>query len=541
MHAHALLDPKWFALASLAALGASPVSSTMASAEVEFPYIAYVSEPESYVRSGPGRRHYPTLPLPVGYAVEVYRHDGNGWCAIRPPEGSFGLLPIQQLEIVDQRTARLVADGVPSRVGSAMGDDRAAVQIILERGETVALAAPPSPTSPWVRIAPPAGEFRWIAACRLSRTPPTELKPLAPADDGGWQTPLEGAEPSESGVGRIGSPEPSDDESSMSGDPFAHLRVESGAVHPLSTAGHAAADVALWQPSAPGDGVVPVQSSNQPSIGDDIEIIAGSPAALRQAQHQQAAATPAAVGAAGLSSDEIDSSAPEPGSAGQPRIRFEGLSALGPLGPRVAEMHLRLSQIVIGAPAVWQLGGLRDETAALLANEQSSEDREQLRELLNRITTFEAIQTRYRSLPPIALTTAGAIATAAGADPAATDPALDSSGASGLIARVQTDLAGDDGVTPTPGGPAPSLTEPLYDAVGTLKPVVSRRPNAPRFALIDDHGDVVTFVTAAPDVNLQAYLGQRIGVRGSRGFMPEFRRAHVTASRVTTLDNTVVK
>ena len=52
---------------------------------------------------------------------------------------------------------------------------------------------------------------------------------------------------------------------------------------------------------------------------------------------------------------------------------------------------------------------------------------------------------------------------------------------------------------------------------------------------------MVTFVTASPDVNLQAYVGQRIGVRGSRGFMPEYRRAHVTASRVTPLEERLVK
>ena len=80
-----------------------------------------------------------------------------------------------------------------------------------------------------------------------------------------------------------------------------------------------------------------------------------------------------------------------------------------------------------------------------------------------------------------------------------------------------------------------------YDAVGTLKPVVSKRAQAPRFALVDDHGDVVTFVTASPDVNLQSYVGKRIGVLGNRGFMPEYRRAHVTASRVTPLEERLVR
>jgi hypothetical protein len=117
-----------------------------------------------------------------------------------------------------------------------------------------------------------------------------------------------------------------------------------------------------------------------------------------------------------------------------------------------------------------------------------------------------------------------------------------------VLARARADLGVDNSITPTPGGPAtaqdaamPAATEALYDAVGTLKPVVSRRDKAPHYALVDDHGDVVTFVTASADLNLQPYVGKRIGVRGSRGFMPEYRRAHVTASRVTPLEEKLVR
>ena len=34
---------------------------------------------------------------------------------------------------------------------------------------------------------------------------------------------------------------------------------------------------------------------------------------------------------------------------------------------------------------------------------------------------------------------------------------------------------------------------------------------------------------------------KRIGVLGNRGFMPEYRRAHVTASRVTPLEERLVR
>ena len=80
-----------------------------------------------------------------------------------------------------------------------------------------------------------------------------------------------------------------------------------------------------------------------------------------------------------------------------------------------------------------------------------------------------------------------------------------------------------------------------YDAVGILRPVVSRRPGAPQFALVNAQGQVVTFVTPTPDVNLQPYVGQRIGVSGSRGYIPEFRRAHVTAGRVTPLNERLLR
>ena len=95
--------------------------------------------------------------------------------------------------------------------------------------------------------------------------------------------------------------------------------------------------------------------------------------------------------------------------------------------------------------------------------------------------------------------------------------------------------------TATPVDGTTATTASPYDAVGILRPVVSRRPGAPQFALVDDQGQVVTFITATPDTNLQPYLGRRIGVTGSRGYIPEFRRPHVTAGRVTPLNDRLLR
>jgi hypothetical protein len=502
----------------------------------EFPYAAYVNEPETYVRSGPGNQHYATGQAPAGYAVEVYRHDGEGWCAIRPPEGSFSLAPAHQLRILDSRTAEVTASGVVARVGSSLGEQRNAVQVLLERGEIVQLVEQPVPGQPWVKIAPPAGEFRWIASRRLSRTPPVEG---SSSSSGNWVRRSEsasGAQSTQQPTPVNGAKDTKGNESNQS-DPngFAHLQISP----PGQTAAPLPANPA-WLPSANIVGSATDAPTPAPALpSNDIEIVAGSPAEVRLAQYQEPV-NPAAEAAGSAQSGPGQSVA----KSGSPRIRFNSAAA----DPRIAEMQIRLSQIVVQPPASWQLGTLREETASLLAKEQTPAVRDQLRDLLDRIATFEAVQSRYRGA-------AAAPATASTASVASVPAPGMQSGASGLtgqsgevLARVRSDLGVDNTITPTPGsappiaaaGP-PAATQALYDAVGTLKPVVSRRDKAPRYALVDDHGDVVTFVTAAADVNLQPYVGKRIGVRGPRGFMPEYRRAHVTASRVTPLEEKLVR
>jgi len=515
----------------IAALLVAAISQTARAADA-FPYVAYVTQNETYVRSGPGGDFYPTGQLSAGYAVEVYRHDGDGWCAIRPVEGSFCLAPAHQLRILDSRTAEVIAPSVPARIGSSLNEDRKAVQVYLERREMVQLLEPPQPNQPLLKIAPPAGEFRFIAASRLSRTPPTEGSGPANAK---WQ--------SSGGASPATPVQYNEPVSAREGGPFAHLEAA-----PMSGTSGAATPIPAnpaWHPNTVGAVAPPAAAGQVASSPDAIAVVPGSPAA-----DQLAATVPTAPG---LLSSAAEATPSGQITSTQPRIRFEGLSApTGPFDSRVTEMQLRLSQIVVQPPATWQLGALREEAASLLAQGETPELRDQLRDLLDRIATFESVQTRYRTAGA-ALATAGG-----GAGPSTATPSL--AGVAGpagapepgmtgqtaeVLARVRSDLGADGSITPTPGAAPPAgdlaANDAKYDAVGTLKPVVSKRAQAPRFALVDDHGDVVTFVTASPDVNLQSYVGKRIGVLGNRGFMPEYRRAHVTASRVTPLEERLVR
>jgi hypothetical protein len=187
---------------------------------------------------------------------------------------------------------------------------------------------------------------------------------------------------------------------------------------------------------------------------------------------------------------------------------------------KLTDLEMRLSRIVAEPPATWQIEPLASEAQRLLAELQSASDRDQIQITLAKINRFAAIAQRYR------------LAGTASGDPRTTP--------SGDSRAMQ---AGLKPMTPIPDTPPINIGPDgqRYDAVGILRPVVSKRPGAPQFALLNERGQVISFVTPSPDVNLQPYVGHRIGVTGSRGYIPEFQRAHVTAGRVAPLGGPVLR
>lgn len=158
---------RWPVAALLASL--PWISTAVADPPPGFPYKATVTANDVYVRSGPGENYYPTDKLKTGDQVEVYRHDPGGWCAIRPPAGSFSWVSGRRLKLENKELATVVEDHVPARVGTRFSDMREVIQVRLNRGETVEVldvvrTGPATATgaNTLYKIAPPAGEFRWI-------------------------------------------------------------------------------------------------------------------------------------------------------------------------------------------------------------------------------------------------------------------------------------------------------------------------------------------------------------------------------------------
>jgi hypothetical protein len=171
----------------LAVLGWFITAAAAAGDDGMFPYRAYVIAVEGYVRSGPGEGFYLTEKLPPGTEVEVYRHDPGGWCAVRPLPESFSWVAGWQVRLAEDGIGEVTGDRVPSRVGSQFSDIREVVQVRLKRGETVQVLgskefATGASASTWHRIAPPAGEFRWIEKKQIDTQRPRRTAELASAD-----------------------------------------------------------------------------------------------------------------------------------------------------------------------------------------------------------------------------------------------------------------------------------------------------------------------------------------------------------------------
>ncbi len=174
----------------------------------------------------------------------------------------------------------------------------------------------------------------------------------------------------------------------------------------------------------------------------------------------------------------------------------------------LSRIELELSVMVIENPTRWSFDSMRDRTNRLLDEAQTAVERGRARLLANKIARFDDIKQRQDAV-------------------IAMRDSVDRD--SQLLARLRSDAGGADDI------------DGRFDGVGKLTEVVSPKRGAPRYALTDDSGDVRCYVTPVPGVNMQNFVGQRIGVTGSRGYVPDERTSHIMARHVTPLEGRVLR
>jgi uncharacterized protein YgiM (DUF1202 family) len=412
-------------VAASGAFAVAPCRLTYAEAE---PYEARVVATGAAVHSGPGDKFYPTDTLAQGEVVEVYREKSGGWLGIRPPANSFSWVSAADLDMRDGNLAVVNKDDVASRIGSRLNAKRNAAQVRLKKGEVVEVIDEETiGEERWYKIAPPAGEFRWIQSSLVERLSGVQMVSAETTEKSDAATPPL--------ISTIAGVEPGKGSTSAG--------VQAGTV-PVNTA----------------------TSSGQ--------------------------AKPQAVGSLGVG---------------------DGLSH------ELASIELRLSRMVAAPVNLWNTERLERDATQLLSRAQTPAERDAVQLTLSKIKQFAVIGQRAAQVPGMGV---------------AQNVQPPIAAAPGTPAQGMSPTAPLASIAPNaPGGP--------YDAVGVLRPVVSKRPGAPQFALVDDGGQVLSFVTPTPDVNLQPYLGRRVGVVGNKGFIGEFNRSHVTAARITPLGAPLVR
>jgi hypothetical protein len=86
-----------------------------------------------------------------------------------------------------------------------------------------------------------------------------------------------------------------------------------------------------------------------------------------------------------------------------------------------------------------------------------------------------------------------------------------------------------------PETPATWINASQYDASGWLVPVHATHAGQPEYAITDDRGNTLAYVTAVPGVNLRRYLRQPVCLKGRRGYLSELAANHIVVERVVSL------
>lgn len=450
------------------------IVATPASAELKpNHYKATVVRAKADVFSGPGGQYYRTGVLTEGTTVEVHRTAG-GYLGVRPPEGSFSWAPGDDLQEVEPGIAEVQRDGVPSRVGSLLTEDRNVVHIRLAQGERVrVLSRTMIDGAEWAQIAPPAGEFRWVRAEDVS-TGSFSIKssiavtPVEPV----VEEPIAATQAVEEASSEVVIEAPT--EKSVEPAPFA------AEATPLSE----------WIQ------VERVQAaSHAEPAGDGGEAPPFEPAPMQQAPVQPAPVQP--------ETGQPAPAQPMAGQAIQPPIAPEPLASGGSFEQQLASLEMELSRRVTQPANLWRLDDIGAGASRLLASAQGPEQHNLAQSLMARTNRFAAIAVRQRlisgSAPPVART------------------------------KVTPFASAPSAVTPLPStNPLPSTTE----VTGELRPVVSKREDAPKFALVDASGRVTTFLSPQPGMQLEPLVGKQVSVAGVQAYLPAIRHQHIAATRV---------
>lgn len=465
-----LASARTVALSALLALVAA-ASRAEPAPPATLPVTVGLANFHTYLRSGPGDDFYPTERLVRGAEVEVWAIDEAGWCAVRPVAGSSSWMRAADVEPLD------TADRGSRPRGAYTG-------VVVTDGAVARVGSQLNDLRHVSQVALEAGERVRVIE---------EVTVASGRHAGAW----------------IRIEPPSGEFRWVPGEELAlpeGLAVE--VEQPVATAGLSAAGEALAAirdaGSAVSQAVAEIEAvPSGPPGSEPPGLLPGGNAFTRLVSGWLPRGT----------------NVFDPAPAAAPTAVDAGATAVP--ADELADIDLALSLAVTGTSADWNLAPLRDRLRIVSARASSPSERTRAQAIDARLARFESIQAGQRALVQ--------------ATPAAAEPVRIGGMWSSLSALGSRPIR--PGVLPggAPAGGQPTWTPPdQAETTGRLATVISRRPEAPRWALVDDQNNVIVFVTPQPGVNLAPLVGQQVTVRGAKGFMPEYKRPYLVAAEART-------
>lgn len=472
-----------------------------------FPYIAYVKDAVGIVRSGPGDEFYETDELPAGSAVEIYKHRDGQWCAIRPPQSSFSLVQAKDVAVTDNpQVLRVISSNAITRVGSNASDAHNVAYVKLHQGELLSvldkiiLTNNANESQLWYKVAPPSGEFRWIHKDFLTRSKPaniarttTRQAPAQAVTATSEQTsqtsirPENGTDASKSIVAIASGSELSD---RLREQPVgARLAADSDSVPAASM---------TTQPIEVSPPAIEPNSLS-PKLTASAETISTSAAETKW------------VAASGRTSSPVSPSPAVTTETANSRDLKQDVRAMA---EECKKINLALSAIVSKEISAWELAPLRQRAEYIAEHSVSPQVTAAGTKLLQRIQQFEAVQGKYMAASQSQETTSSS-AVGSGVVPASYEAVAKPTGQS--TGRVAS---------------APRHTPGWEQAQGWLMPVLTSRTDIPKFAITDDAGDILCFVTPNEQVDFSSAVRQRVQVAGPMTSLANLPKPHLTVQQI---------
>lgn len=210
--------------------------------------------------------------------------------------------------------------------------------------------------------------------------------------------------------------------------------------------------------------------------------------------------------------DRYGKAGPIPGAEPtSPNVADESLAAApSDFATRMTALELALASTIAEPPAAWRLDALIAEAGELSGVASDDAQRLAARDVSTRLEGFAQIARRSQL---------------------AAAPTGDAAAPSGKVAwRSPRGGSGADALA--------ERTRPANDVApttGVLRPVVSQRPGAPSFAVVNTEGQIAAFVTPKPEIKakLDSLVGRRVSLGGSGDYRLDVPTRPMVADRRT--------